>query len=308
MKVRLSFIVPFYGVESFIEDCIRSLYAQDIPWDEYEVICIDDCSPDNSRAIVECLQKEYPTLCLLTTPNNLRQGGARNLAFNVAKGDYVWFVDSDDSIPSNVLNTLLSVVENNALDILQFDYIRDNYKRKEVGHLGEIVNGEQYLFEDLLSDWSYKIAGPWRQIFKYDFLRKNNLNYIEGAMYEDTDYVLHAFLIAERVQHISMIAYKYRINVESVTLSKVSPVKLAWRVNQFARCYNLIEITKSKIARDTIQKMVCDSLSNLRENVKKFSLKEKREYLYFLSNIDVCKTKVSWRTWLAIRYAITWFI
>ena len=58
MSLRLSFIVPFYNVELYIEECIRSLYAQDIPWEEYEVICVDDCSPDGSRVIVERLQSE----------------------------------------------------------------------------------------------------------------------------------------------------------------------------------------------------------------------------------------------------------
>ena len=76
--IRLSIIVPFYNVEAYIEQCIRSLYNQDIPIEEYEVICVDDCSQDGSRTIVEHLQKEYPTLHLLTTPQNLRQGGARN--------------------------------------------------------------------------------------------------------------------------------------------------------------------------------------------------------------------------------------
>ena len=99
--LRLSFIVPFYNVELYIEECIHSLYAQDIPWEEYEVICVDDCSPDGSRAIVERLQSEYPTLKLLTTPENLRQGGARNIALNVAQGKYICFVDSDDYLDSN---------------------------------------------------------------------------------------------------------------------------------------------------------------------------------------------------------------
>ena len=63
--IRLSVIVPFYNVEKYIEQCIRSLYDQDIPKEEYEVICVDDCSPDGSRAIVERLQKEYPNLQLL---------------------------------------------------------------------------------------------------------------------------------------------------------------------------------------------------------------------------------------------------
>ena len=108
--LRLSFIVPFYNVEPYIEECIRSLYNQDIPWAEYEVICVDDCSPDGSRAIVERLQKAYPTLRLLKTPENLRQGGARNMGLDVAQGKYIWFVDSDDYIMPNCLKYMLNLI------------------------------------------------------------------------------------------------------------------------------------------------------------------------------------------------------
>ena len=59
-RCRLSIIVPFYNVEPYIEECIRSLYAQDIPWEEYEVICVDDCSPDDCQNIIEKLQTETP--------------------------------------------------------------------------------------------------------------------------------------------------------------------------------------------------------------------------------------------------------
>ncbi len=128
MSLRLSFIVPFYNVELYIEECIRSLYVQDIPWEEYEVICVDDCSLDGSRTIVERLQEEYPTLKLLTTPENLRQGGARNMGLDVAQGRYIWFVDSDDYICPNILDRLLNVIDTNSLDILQFDYMQGKYR------------------------------------------------------------------------------------------------------------------------------------------------------------------------------------
>ena len=129
MMLRFSFIVPFYNVELYIEECIRSLYNQDIPWDEYEVICIDDCSPDGSRKIVEKLQTEYPTLKLLTTPENLRQGGARNMGLDIARGKYIWFVDSDDYIKPNCLKRLLKQAEAEDLDILDFDFDSDFSKQ-----------------------------------------------------------------------------------------------------------------------------------------------------------------------------------
>ena len=150
MSLRLSFIVPFYNVELYIEECIRSLYAQDIPWEEYEVICVDDCSPDGSRTIVERLQKEYPTLKLLTTPENLRQGGARNMALDVARGKYIWFIDSDDYIAENCLGTMLNQAEEENLDILDFDFDCDAnkqaFRKNDRSYDYGPSSGEDYVF------------------------------------------------------------------------------------------------------------------------------------------------------------------
>ena len=307
--LRLSIIVPFYNVEPYIEECIRSLYNQDIPHEEYEVICVDDCSPDGSRAIVEQLQKEYPTLRLVCHKENKKLGGARNTGLKASKGKYIWFVDSDDYIYPNVLRTLLDNAENCEVDILQFDHVRGSGCVNKEIKLSEITNGETYLFKDLQYDWYYKIGGAWKQFFSRDFLEKIHLEYIEGAMFEDTDYLLHAFLLADKVQHISIDAYYYRINEDSITIKPITPIKLAWRVNLLARCAHLINLAKSQIAQDTIKVMLSNSFSQLRKDVKNFSFVQKREFTsHLITDIKKCKSFISWRTWFAIRYGITWFI
>lgn len=308
-KCRLSIIVPFYNVEPYIEECIRSLYLQDIPWEEYEVICVDDCSPDNSRVVVENLQKEYPTLKLVCHERNKKLGGARNTGLQHAIGKYIWFVDSDDYVYPNVLHLLLDIAESNALDILQFNHVRDATHIVNDLQFSEIMNGEMYLFGNLSREWFYKIGGAWKQLFSCDFLKKIRLKYIEDAMYEDTDYLLHAFLVAKRVQHISISAYHYRINNDSVTVAPISPIKLAWRVNLMVRCAQLINIAQSTIAQVTISEMVSNTLLQLRKELQQFSWNEKVEYINNLStDIKVCRDLMSWRTWLAIRYSITWFL
>jgi glycosyltransferase involved in cell wall biosynthesis len=305
--IKLSIIVPFYNVEPFIEECIRSLYNQDISWEEYEVICVDDCSPDGSRAIVEQLQKEYPTLRLICHKENKKLGGARNTGLKVAQGKYIWFVDSDDYIYPNVLRTLLDTADKNMLDILQFDNTRGEENQTKSIQFNAVNKGETYLFEHL-NDWVDKIGGAWKQLFAKDFLDKNQLQFIEDAMYEDTDYLLRAFLLANRVQYVSLYGYHYRINLESITSTLVTPVKLAWQVNLVVRCLSAINIAQTSIAKDTISKMVSNILSHLRLNIKTFSRADKRVLKKYLVDVDRCKEYVSWRTWLALRYAITWFV
>ena len=307
--IRLSFIVPFYNVEPYIEECIRSLYAQDIPQEEYEVICVDDCSPDGSRAIVERLQREYTTLQLLSCPFNMKQGGARNLGMKEAKGEYVWFVDSDDCIMPNVLTKILNDAERNSLQILQFAYL--NGEKMMSCSDKEIQSGEEYLFNNTEKiSWVYKVMGPWRQIYLRFFLNSHDFTYIENVQYEDTDYVLKAFVAADRVAAIDEAVYIYRKNDSSTTHdSKVDPQKLAWQINQYARCADLINSISLAKGRTAVENMIYNSLFSLRADLKRFSGKQKYVYRKNLcSKVYKLRPIISWRTWLAIRYGITWFI
>lgn len=307
--IRLSIIVPFYNVEKYIEECIRSLYDQDIPQEEYEVICVDDCSPDGSRAIVEQLQKEYPTLRLLTHSENKRQGGARNTGLREAKGEYVWFVDSDDYIMPNCMKSLSDHAEKKNIEILQFDYAKGNRPMLLQEVSDEILQGEEYLFGDGASLWYDKVIGPWRQIFKRQFLVDKRLQFVEGVQYEDTDYMLKAFINASKVQHMPLKAYGYRYTVDSTTYRVLSPLKLAWRVNQIARCVDLMSIAKTENAKISLGQMASNAYLRIREEIKQLNCSQKCEYVRNLrSKVSVCKPYVNWRTWLAIRYSITIFV
>ncbi len=308
--IRLSFIVPFYNVEPYIEECIRSLYAQDIPMEEYEVICVDDCSPDGSRAIVERLQKEYPTLQLISHSVNKRQGGARNTGLRAAHGEYIWFIDSDDYICSNVLSQLLATAEKKRLDIMQFDFMRSSdSKIVQYNEPQAVQDGESYIFHDQSLKWSDRICGPWQQLVRRQFLLKEQISFIENAQYEDTDFMLLAFLNAQRVQYFPISAYIYRANRESTTLSSASPQKLAWKINQLVRCGLLIDMCRTAVAKATITDMLYKSFSAVRQELKRFTWHDKQIYrCNITSTLRRCKQYMTWRTWLAIRYGITWFI
>lgn len=220
--LRLSFIVPFYNVEPYIEECIRSLYNQDIPWDDYEVICIDDCSPDGSRAIVERLQQEYPTLKLLRTPENLRQGGARNMGLDVAQGNYVWFVDSDDYIKPNCLKALVVQAESEDLDILDFDFDADLSQQHFIKNAQSFdmgpCSGADYVFcADYGGRWSWRCSCVCGGIVSYELIR--NMRFREHVQYEDNDFALQMYASAKQVHHIPDKPYFYRVVEQSTVHS-----------------------------------------------------------------------------------------
>ena len=212
--LRLSSIVPFSNVEPYIEECIRSLYNQDILWEEYEVICIDDCSPDGSRVIVERLQQEYPTLKLLRTPENLRQGGARKMGLDIAQGKYIWFVDSDDYIKANCLGNLLQKAEDEHLDILDFDFDADYSKQKFVKNVQSFdkgpCSGADYVFcANYGGNWSWRCVCVWGGIIRYELIK--DMRFREYVQYEDNDFALQMYARAQRVHHIVDKPYFYRV-------------------------------------------------------------------------------------------------
>ena len=155
----------------------------------------------------------------------------------------------------------------------------------------------------------FKVLGAWRQMFRCEFLRENQIWYIEDAMYEDTDCLLHAFIKAKRVQYVPLLAYYYRVNEESVSYDSVSPAKVAWRVNLTVRCRRNIDIVKTPIAKEVLGTMIYQSLTRHRPEVKELPLTKRLEYVKgLLPEISKCRKYVNWRTWLALRYGITMFI
>ena len=120
MTPRLSIVIPFYNVEKHIAECLDSVYNQDIPEDEYEVICVNDASPDHSRDIVLEYRKKHSNLILIEHEVNKKLGAARNTGRRVARGKYLWNVDSDDMIAPNCMKEMLETCEENDLDLLLF--------------------------------------------------------------------------------------------------------------------------------------------------------------------------------------------
>ena len=131
MKYKVSIIVPVYNVEKYIEECLDSLVNQTLK--DIEIICINDASLDNSLNILKNYKKKYPGLIkVIDLKKNVCLGGARNKGLDIARGEYISFVDSDDYVDVNMCEKLYNHANKHEADIVQFNYVefRDNKKRK----------------------------------------------------------------------------------------------------------------------------------------------------------------------------------
>ena len=119
MGLSLSIIIPMYNVEKYVEKCILSLEDQDIPKVDYEIICVNDGSPDKSQQIVEKLQQKFSNIILI---NQVNQGVsvARNIGIKRANGKYILFVDPDDALQKKCLKSLLKYATKNLYEVVYF--------------------------------------------------------------------------------------------------------------------------------------------------------------------------------------------
>ena len=306
--IRLSFIVPFYNVEPYIEECIRSLYDQDIPQEEYEVICVDDCSPDGSRAIVERLQKEYPTLKLLIHTENKRQGGARNTGMKVAQGRYIWFVDSDDYIKPNCMKDLLERAEREDLDILDFDFDADYSKQPfrknaESYEMGP-CSGADYVFNNHRGKWPWRCSTVWSGLIKRELI--NDLLFREKVQYEDNDYAIMMYALAKRVHHIPKKPYYYRVVKDSTvhreeTLTEVNYNILLLKV--YVQRYAELRAIDEHWGKGLEELIKYVSIEVIRQLIRIKKMERNQFYSSRMGYISGISRFLGKKVWLSLRYA-----
>lgn len=213
--MKLSIIIPCYRVEKYIRKCLDSVLSIPLNDSEYEVICFEDCAPDNTPTILDDYVYRYKNVKIVHSAVNVGPGGGRNQALKNAIGRYVWFVDADDMVIPDVVPSLLNQAEANHLDVLIFDYQEINecenilpkgYNMKDtcVMHGDEIAN---LAFEGgLVNNMGY----PWRFLIKREYLCQNRIVFPENMMYgEDTVWMGKVVLFAERIQASSKCAYLY---------------------------------------------------------------------------------------------------
>ena len=120
--IKVSVIVPVYNTEKYLRRCLDSLVNQTLR--EIEIIIVNDASPDNSIEIMREYERKYKNkVVVIDLKVNVKQGGARNEGINIAKGEYIGFVDSDDWVDKEMYKELYNKAKENNADIVDSDYI-----------------------------------------------------------------------------------------------------------------------------------------------------------------------------------------
>ena len=223
---RLSIIIPMYNVENYVERCIMSLENQDISKADYEIICINDGSPDDSRGVIVRLQEKFSNIILIDQENR-GVSNARNNGINAARGKYVIFIDPDDYISPNSLCKKIEKIEKHDLDVAYTGYTILDTQMRECYKYDLLLNDEKILsgvtFFNKYEKGNIQIRDPdrsWAIFFKYQYLIDNNLRFLEDVPYlEDGEFMARAICLAERVTFISNPFYMRTTRLGSATHS-----------------------------------------------------------------------------------------
>lgn len=225
--IKTSVIIPVYNTSLYIEECIDSVFNQ--TQKEVEVIAVDDGSTDESLDILLNLKKKYPSLIIISQENHC-QGYARNIGMKIAKGRYIYFLDSDDYIVEDTLENCYEYASKNKLDVVLFDAldfedsiektpIQPNYNDRH-----EIIDEREEIFSGIyFLEKYYEISYNPCTCLVYCsaiFLKKNNIWFLPEAYFEDNEFYCRIMTLAERVMYIPKMLYRYRYRMTSTTRTK----------------------------------------------------------------------------------------
>lgn len=231
MTPKLSIIVPIYNVELYLRKCVDSLLAQDLSSTDYEIILVDDESPDGCPAICDeyarvsqelrVKSQECPSIKVIHRKNG-GLSAARNSGIEVARGKYIMFVDSDDYLEPNVVGALVSQMESDQLDVLRY---RLQYVNAEYQVFSPFVNpfrGNDYSKEptdgvSFLNTRMNTQCYAWTFVVNRDLVIGNRCLFTEGIHFEDVDWTPRVLLKAKRVASFPMTVYNYLIREGSIT-------------------------------------------------------------------------------------------
>ncbi|CBK75194.1 Glycosyltransferases involved in cell wall biogenesis [Butyrivibrio fibrisolvens 16/4] len=219
-EVRFSLIVPIYNVKPFLDRCMDSLLSQQR--DDYEIILVDDGSTDGCAEMADAYAAKYSFVSCVHKENG-GLSSARNKGLEFAKGEYVFFIDSDDWIDENALSVLAESVQHERPDVVKFDYTRMPAGEKISSCVNDGLYGKEEILDFLLPKALEKtgefIFSAWSYIYRRDFLEKNSLIFISERLIGSEDYQFNAnvFLHANSIMVISEALYYYDYREGSLT-------------------------------------------------------------------------------------------
>ena len=293
--MKISIIIPVYNVEPYVEDCLSSITAQTYRGD-IECIIVNDCTPDNSCAVIERFMNGYDgkvDFKLLHHAVNRGLSAARNTGIAAATGDYIYFLDSDDEITPNAIELLAAPLEQHKYDFVIGDYatIGSDIKFPPLYlEQGAIMNNAEISRLYLREQW-YVMAV--NKLCNLDYIRKEKLYFKEGLTNEDELWSFQLAYTAQTMYVVKEKTYLYKVRGSSI----MGKLQLEKKISSLATItHEAYEWSKERnilTTKDSVKQILYYRNIVLKNIFKMPSLKEKKElYLKCHKRIRISALKL----------------
>ena len=210
---KVSVIVPVYNVEPYLRRCLDSLVNQTLK--DIEIICINDCSSDNSLAILKEYAERDERINIIDFKENQGVSVARNAGIEIAKGEYIGLVDSDDYVDLDFYEKLHEKAKETDADMVKASLKKKTVDRiKEYSYLASIKKSKYY---NELYHWCY--------IYRLNFLKKNQINYPKGIRFsEDAVFLVKSLFYSNKIEIVDNVFYHYILREYGAATSNIGEV------------------------------------------------------------------------------------
>lgn len=209
----VSIIIPFYDVEDYIEECLKSVIDQ--TYKNIEIICVDDCGPDNSYTIVKKYMNIDDRIRLIRHKENLGLGGARNTGLQNANGSFIYFLDSDDYIENDYIEKMVfnikdaDLVCNNKMLKFYEDGTKEFIDGKDIKSKYQVLKYDESIYNLMLTSACSKM-------YRRDFLIDNNILFPNKLKFEDFYFINILKTKIKKIVFIYNSTYYYRQRQNSI--------------------------------------------------------------------------------------------
>ena len=219
LRKKVSVIVPVYNSENYLRQCLDSLVYQTL--NDIEIIAVNDGSTDNSAIILEEYALKFPDKIRQFNQENKGQACARNFGLQQAKGEYIGFVDSDDSVALDMFEKMYQLARSEKADLVECDFLYCRVEDKKEVVLKKYASIKEHKKNaDLFID---PLVSPWNKIYRKQILEESEIRFPEGLIYEDTAFYIQLIPWIKKTAYINLEFVKHYARIDSTQTKKENP-------------------------------------------------------------------------------------
>lgn len=230
---KISVIIPVYNVEDYLAECLKSVVEQ--TFDDFEVLVINDGSPDHSQKIIDQYVKKYPFVHSFIKENG-GLSSARNYGLKKSKAKYVYFLDGDDFIAPNLLQSCYDKIKETDADVVYFDFF-EYYSSENM----RILPGLKNVCGEKKKQFMVSPPAAWNKVFRKNLFLDHEIFFPEGKWYEDLATTPRILIHAEKLEYLNEPLYYYRQREGSI-MKTVNP--------KMFQMYDVIEILRDYFKKE----------------------------------------------------------